>query len=605
MRKLNFAGGEPFLAAPFLGELVDFAKQVLRLESVSIVSHGSLITEKWMAEHAHNLDILAVSCDSFNEDTNIAIGRGSGNQVTKLYQIKEWCAKYGVKFKVNTVVCALNKDEDMNYHIQQLAPFGWKCFQVLMVKGENDGDDTLRNVGRFRITDQEYDNFCKRHKKQHCFVPESDKLMAKSYLILDVNLRFLDRDGRKKRLYSRHPFTTSTIGSVALNKAHLSQTSIRDIPMKMPKPLRKLLEVEQKFSSLSPLFTTYAGSPPFVSLRRLPDQRFTDTYLDSRGHLMNKGIYIRRRNGRYEAKLSLGGTFTRFKFEEIKGKTDIQKMLNEHFGSRFKVRELVNEDFLVVMDKTCFGHEVGEIEHIGDLITSSMSGADTAVKDPANDSANDKSSESSASNLAIFLDEKLTSLVSFILSSFANDKMTALPNTIVSSHPTSATGNNHNHKSAVEPTDNTTTVDKHKPSNDEIDQLTKTSTSHSDTSRGIDRTTKQSSKEKTYPHEEASTYLTNEERYTLDDAQKKLDASMVRYAWAFSPDKPEGKLSAYFERYGPSEGMVRNDAAPILSAGDEGPQFQREDEVAKGEKIEAREWEKKLAGKTKSEVGGG
>ncbi|PNS14670.1 hypothetical protein CAC42_1692 [Sphaceloma murrayae] len=136
MRKVNFAGGEPFLAATFLGEMVDYAKQTLGLESVSIVSNGSLITEKWMRQHAHNLDILAISCDSFNEQTNIAIGRGSGDNVIKLYQIKEWCLKYGVKFKINTVVCALNKDEDMSFHIDRLRPFRWKCFQVLMVKGE-------------------------------------------------------------------------------------------------------------------------------------------------------------------------------------------------------------------------------------------------------------------------------------------------------------------------------------------------------------------------------------------------------------------------------------------------------------------------------------
>lgn len=197
MRKLNFAGGEPFLCPAFLGEMVDFAKQNLRLESVSIVSNGSLVTEKWMRAHAHNLDILAVSCDSFDEDTNIAIGRGSGDQVTKLYKIRDWCEKYGVKFKINTVVCALNKNENMNHHIEKLQPFRWKCFQVLMVKGENDGNDTLRNVDKFLISDYDYQKFCDRHQGQACFVPESNKLMAKSYLILDEYLCFLDRDGKQ------------------------------------------------------------------------------------------------------------------------------------------------------------------------------------------------------------------------------------------------------------------------------------------------------------------------------------------------------------------------------------------------------------------------
>jgi MoaA/NifB/PqqE/SkfB family radical SAM enzyme len=49
MEKINFSGGEPFLykRGKFLGELVQYCKQDLCLPSVSIVSNGSLVTEKW------------------------------------------------------------------------------------------------------------------------------------------------------------------------------------------------------------------------------------------------------------------------------------------------------------------------------------------------------------------------------------------------------------------------------------------------------------------------------------------------------------------------------------------------------------------------------
>ena len=33
------------------------------------------VTEKWMSEYAYYLDIMAVSCDSFDENTNAKIGR--------------------------------------------------------------------------------------------------------------------------------------------------------------------------------------------------------------------------------------------------------------------------------------------------------------------------------------------------------------------------------------------------------------------------------------------------------------------------------------------------------------------------------------------------
>jgi radical S-adenosyl methionine domain-containing protein 2 len=210
MRKINFAGGEPFLYAKFLGEMVDFCKQNLRLESVSIITNGSLVRESFFKEHSQNLDILAVSCDSFDEATNIKIGRGSGDQVRQLYQIASWCKKYNVKFKVNTVVCNLNHMEDMNEHISALQPFRWKCFQVLVLPGENDTTNTLRDARKFIVKDEEFENFCQRHRGQKSLVPESNRLMRQSYLLLDEYMRFIDKDGNK---------TSDSILQVGVQKA--------------------------------------------------------------------------------------------------------------------------------------------------------------------------------------------------------------------------------------------------------------------------------------------------------------------------------------------------------------------------------------------------
>ena len=197
MKKINFAGGEPFMYRQFLGHMIAYCKNELRLESVSIVTNGSLVEEAFLTEYGKYIDILAVSCDSFDEETNIKIGRGSGKNVEKLFQISEWCRKFGIKFKLNTVVCRLNYQEDMNEIVAKLQPFRWKCFQVLLVAGENDSDKTLRDVRKFQISDEEYELFCRKHQHQECFVPEPNNLMAKSYLILDEYMRFLDRDGRK------------------------------------------------------------------------------------------------------------------------------------------------------------------------------------------------------------------------------------------------------------------------------------------------------------------------------------------------------------------------------------------------------------------------
>ncbi|EWZ43353.1 hypothetical protein FOZG_08050 [Fusarium oxysporum Fo47] len=69
MRKLNIAGGEPVLYPRLLTELLHFVKEELGLESISIVSNGSKITEKWMPESCQWLGTLPISCDSFDPET--------------------------------------------------------------------------------------------------------------------------------------------------------------------------------------------------------------------------------------------------------------------------------------------------------------------------------------------------------------------------------------------------------------------------------------------------------------------------------------------------------------------------------------------------------
>jgi radical S-adenosyl methionine domain-containing protein 2 len=194
MRKLNIAGGEPFLYPKLLTELLRYCKEELHIESISIVSNGSKITQKWMRENCQWLDILAVSCDSFNPQTNIKIGRGDdGRNAERLFQIAEWCREFGVKFKLNTVVNTHNWDEDMVAQIEQLAPFRWKVFQCLVVAGENDDETRKRDARTFLVTEEQWRTFCDQHKHLECYVPEDNESMASSYLLLDEYMCFLDK----------------------------------------------------------------------------------------------------------------------------------------------------------------------------------------------------------------------------------------------------------------------------------------------------------------------------------------------------------------------------------------------------------------------------
>jgi len=107
--------------------------------AVSIVSNGSKIKESWFEKWSKYIDILAISCDSFVEETNKEIGRGTGNHVKHVYNAAKLCRKYGIKFKLNSVINHYNHQEDMNEHIYELQPSRWKVFQVLVIKGENSG----------------------------------------------------------------------------------------------------------------------------------------------------------------------------------------------------------------------------------------------------------------------------------------------------------------------------------------------------------------------------------------------------------------------------------------------------------------------------------
>ncbi|KAA0711318.1 Radical S-adenosyl methionine domain-containing protein 2 [Triplophysa tibetana] len=202
MEKINFSGGEPFVhqKGDFLGLLVKYCKDELKLASVSIVSNGSLIKETWFQKYGDYLDILAISCDSFDEETNKAIGRSQGRKshLDNLHKVRNWCREYKVAFKINSVVNTFNVEEDMSERISVLNPVRWKVFQCLLIEGENAGENSLREAEKFVISDQQFQDFLDRHKSIKCLVPESNQKMKDSYLILDEYMRFLDcREGRK------------------------------------------------------------------------------------------------------------------------------------------------------------------------------------------------------------------------------------------------------------------------------------------------------------------------------------------------------------------------------------------------------------------------
>ncbi|KAK6823390.1 hypothetical protein RU639_006022 [Aspergillus parasiticus] len=121
------------------------------------------------------------------------------------------------------------------------------------------------------------------------------------------------------------------------------------------------------------------GFPPFRSLRYCGKHSFHDIYFDNTGVLCSKGVWVRQRDGCWQAKIRRGGDYNNSKFEELSAPEQISEYLEEltgvrntesnnfglkHMASFTTTRESwkADKNFRVVQDVTNFGHTVGEVE---------------------------------------------------------------------------------------------------------------------------------------------------------------------------------------------------------------------------------------------------
>ena len=146
------------------------------------------------------------------------------------------------------------------------------------------------------------------------------------------------------------------------------------------------VEVERKFRPTPDsirLLRTNSGTPPFRNLEYLGQRKFEDIYFDKDGILLSKGIWVRRRDDEWEAKVRQGGDYTNSQFMEMAGydkvanlvavnvpraQIDVQDLGMKQFARFATAREtwLADGKFLVVLDTADFGHLVGEVELVKD-----------------------------------------------------------------------------------------------------------------------------------------------------------------------------------------------------------------------------------------------
>ncbi|KAF1834553.1 hypothetical protein BDW02DRAFT_621350 [Decorospora gaudefroyi] len=177
-----------------------------------------------------------------------------------------------------------------------------------------------------------------------------------------------------------------TVLDLAISRLH-SRLFQRLPPV--PQTYPHQLEVERKFTPTKASIAHLRknnGTPPFASHVYLGRTVIKEFYLNSAcGSLFRNGIYIRVRNGLFEAKIRKGGDYINSTFLELQGRSEIMKLvadahlqpgdLQPHGWMRTLREEWRVDGFNVAVDGTLFGdwkecrptypqrpHVVGEVE---------------------------------------------------------------------------------------------------------------------------------------------------------------------------------------------------------------------------------------------------
>ncbi len=185
--KITFVGGEPTLVR-YLPELIVHSKK-LGLTTM-LVTNGSKLNEKYIQDLKNSLDWVGLSIDSATEEGNKLLGRGVGNHLSQTYKNVELLNKYGIKIKINTVICKINKDENMTDMITKIKPQRWKVFQILPINGENDEANDLM------ISEDDFHKFIQNHKHLNP-IAENNDAMTDSYLMIDPFGQFFNNSNGK------------------------------------------------------------------------------------------------------------------------------------------------------------------------------------------------------------------------------------------------------------------------------------------------------------------------------------------------------------------------------------------------------------------------
>lgn len=191
VEKINFVGGEPMLH-PHIRAWIVHAKAVGMV--TSIVSNGTGINRAFLSAMKGHLDWVGLSIDASNDELHEQLGRGekkdlrNGNSahLARSLPVADLLHEFGVGVKLNTVVTALNQQDDMSEVVRRIRPDRWKIFQALHIEGENDED-----ILQLEVSDVAFDAYVVRHRaalvdlEGVTVVAENNEAMLGTYAMID------------------------------------------------------------------------------------------------------------------------------------------------------------------------------------------------------------------------------------------------------------------------------------------------------------------------------------------------------------------------------------------------------------------------------------
>jgi len=147
-----------------------------------------------------------LSIDASSDVLHAALGRGLKNEVARgvsnhlerTLPVADLLHEFGVGVKLNTVVTALNADDNMSEVVRRIRPHRWKIFQALPIEGENDDE-----MAQLEVSNRAFEAYVEVHKEALAdsedirIVAENNEAMLGTYAMIDPMGRvYTNAEGR-------------------------------------------------------------------------------------------------------------------------------------------------------------------------------------------------------------------------------------------------------------------------------------------------------------------------------------------------------------------------------------------------------------------------